>query len=671
MRASRAALIQAVGLKRIEPGEALHLLLERASLETDPAAYQATLQSLLELLQGLGPDAVDVVTFRQALVGVDANQQPQLLDSRVDALARMPWSEEPGPHDYRAGLEACAALIGELAGSKGAIDFDQLSLALASLRHLAAQSSLDNQEVAAVTARVAAPVQRLLRLDAAPLEARLDAVAVLPLIARGNTLNILLDELETATSEQVRFALLGPVEERLDGSEIGDAETDRLLSVLVTFVASPDDDLRRRALELLATDPLVARLPNKPKGNALANTLLAGLVDEGQPAMQLRRLEVLAELGPDLSLAHRLIENPNFDTLLDGNHRRPEQVVKTLIALTSGSPERAMRVARRLADDPRESPPEDALDEGQRAAAALTVLESLEPIAAARLGTNDDAQILEWYCRVRAADGDRAGGPDAFVDYLPRLITIHLEKVSTLPDSSAESSLDLARARALLLGDAHVSAVGDVDLDSVLRAYEDWLALATRESPERSAQRSAEAVLNRARFKWAVGLRADSLKDYRFLLLDLSGALREDVARELSPSDLRHTYEGLIVDDELAAIDVACALVSHPEWGLLATEVRLDDVKSLLGAAELAANPAYGARVLELFASVPNPREGAPDEKALEGTVVERLLDTPEVHESIWESLDKLRSKSGEPSELPVEETGGDPEGGGNDGGER
>lgn len=668
LRARAATLVgRGVGRKTIDPEEARALLLARVPLESDPAAFHATLAALLELVGGLGPEDGAVVALRASLTDPRVQGQLQLTDARVEALSHLPWKAEgrgggDGELDVRAAIRLCAAGVGELGHPAWPVDFDRLSVALDAFQTLCAGSGLELREVRAASVPATAVVRDLLG-PGFPLEVRLAAARVVLLVAVD--LPSILSVLEDSTPDQLRFVLLGPVVELAADLPPDPAAEARLLRVLEDAVASGDADLGRRALELMAGESLTGILARAEGRQALGSRLARGLAGEGSRPLAVLRFAALRQFAPNGPIARELLDLENLDGLLEGNHLLPEELVRTLTALMGPDAPLAMRAARRLAEDRRESPPEGAASPAARARVALALVAGLGVAQWAELGPADHGAVVGWATLLRSDAGDVAGGPDELAPWLAPLVGMHLVHMESSADSAADSA-QLALLRARFSGDLHLADPTAVDRQAVLDVWaeaQSTEAQSTEAQSTEDATRAALALRGRARFLWAVEDRPAAGADYR--------ALAEGGGRGiLEPRDLRRVVEVLGLEPGAGGAAQAARagldLVRHPSWAGDGAEVRRRDLLGLLQRARSAGDPELAAQVLTLFEGLPAPaQDGAYPLRDGIGAdrVYARLLEDLEGHGVLARAVQDLREGSQGPG--PEEQAGGGDDGSG------
>lgn len=625
LRARAAKVVgRAVGQLTLDPEEAIRLLTEQVSEETDAAAFHAILAALLELLRGAGHDAQLVVDLREHLQSPEVLGRTYLAESVVHALANLPWSEG----DFPAALRMCAERLGVLADPTRPVDYERLHVALQAFGVLAARSGLSPRDVRA-EAQDAGAVVGLLTRGAVPDDVRLDAAAVFPLVAGLDPLPELLDVLSGTTAEPLQFALLGTLQGLVDPRTSSEHD-ERLLAVLRRFVTNDDVDLRGRALTVLDTPALAEVFARSPAAGELRDVLLQGLSPAEVPAVQAGRMAVLRRFPPDGALLDDLLARPDLDALLDGNHRRPEQMVEILLHHAGGDVQGTARAARRVAGDLRDEPPPTALGAPQRALLALGMIERLGE-RAWDLTPEDHAAVVAWARRVRReAGGDSAGEPPELRPHLRRIVELHL------PASAPNGTPD-PHAEALFRGDLFLAAPEGADLRPVRDAYE---------RAARAALDPRPVLRDRARFLWRAGQAEDALTDYRALVFP-PGAPEPVLDGELlTATDLSRVLRGSTKGDG-RAVSLGLALLERESWRKLGTVVRHGDLCALLDRAADSADPAQQARVAALFEDLPPVAsdEFYEDDANLsfDGRVYDRLLGSRETHAQLAERVRTLR----------------------------
>ncbi|MEE8468666.1 MAG: hypothetical protein V3T22_09435, partial [Planctomycetota bacterium] len=659
LRARAAQVVgRGVGLQSIKPVAAIALLIERVKLETDPRAFDVTLGELLGLLGGLGSEAEAVAQLRQALASPDVRGRRSLIPSVVDALARMPWSKEPGDHDETVGVAQVAELVGELASTQRAVDYDGLSLALGAFRSLCARTSLSPDQVTRASASTRVQVLDLLTRPEVPLESRLDAAGVVSYVADRGELWSLLAVVEETGSARLQLVLLSSIE-ALTAGGLGEegSGAPRFLALLSRLLGSPDVDLRRRASQMLQSEALSPIIALHGPRVGLGPALLDALGSEGVSDLQGTLLTLLRTHPPAIEVAAELLELANFDEFSDGASTRLADLAATLATLYARDPELTLAAAQRVAADRRDPIPQDSADPALRCGEALRLVSALGQAAATAMSAEGHAAVLSWGLCVRHAGGDPAGGPDELKPLLQRLVRVHLPGASDPAHAGAR-----AYERALFGGDLHLTDAESVQRAVVLADYEQALAAARAAEP--GAVAPERLLRDRARFLDAAGDPPGAREDYRTLLFPDGRAGPRLPGALLSVADLRRAAELLAAEAGAAAAAraarVGLLLVGHPDWAGAPRGERETDLETLTARARASGVEDVLEALLDLYRDLPliypDEHYTRGENGVYAGKVYDRLLYSAAAHgvqlqrvEDVEETLRGVRDRNPAP----------------------
>lgn len=605
--AAAAALARGVAASTLERNEAIEALADRLEREADPAAFDAALSGLLDLVGGFPPEHPMLGRLRDALAArVDPDWQ-HLTPSVVHGLAALPWRTDStdGPASLARAAEWLDIELEELTVPGRLVEPDALVAALQASRTTLERAQREglSLEGAGETLR-AVVVARLDDPSEAP-SVRSVCGRVLASIAGPEDVErvaLVLDD-PNATTE-LRYNLLGTLARLAADLPPTDPRAIRARARLEKALSDPVADLRSRALGLLLSEPMrpLVRRSSGPR-------LVQRLAEETNPELRGQLLELLALAGGPKD-ADALLDGPAFESLVQADPALRTRLVATLTTLVDGDAVRRVRIARRLLalDDP--------TSRVRRLQQALELVAALDPQAARSLAPADHADIVRWARELRAASGGPLALPEDGTGLLHQLIEIHVPGASAAqgqPDAASVETL------ALFLADLYKREPEAVAVEEVLARFDEALALA-RERPD-GALSPGLVLRDRARFLVAAGDADAALADYR-------AAIEQDRARtpeegavpgwlSLDLSDLRTLADLLAREGTPAAAREAAGvlerLLARPAWRQEPPAVRLQDLRRLTEHALASADPDLVSAAREFLAGLPPlPAEGAP-----------------------------------------------------------
>lgn len=591
---------------RADADQVFPVLVERFGLERSPEVAEALLDAVSAALEGRPGDDLLVAESRSVLSNSARGFGSELLVAR--ALARLPWlAKEPGA---TSSLESGAGLMALLlrratpdngAGRVGG-DADVILGILRALDSLcvAAGSDVESAQRLANT-EVHTPLLGLAFADHADTGARVVAVGILPRVMGPSGVLDLIRLLSRTPGDGVelpvslRFAAMGAMGRFGERGELGERELPQLAACLKRHVSRPEADLRRRALELLGTDALTSELSGR---NMQEFVLRLGVEDE--PDLQAELLRLIGRHGGAQDLTG-ILALANFDQLAAEDAAGDASLAGLIEKLTVGDSQSSFEAALRLWE----------VDLGAglwaRRGAALGLVARLSSEHAAELSADQHRVVADWAGELRAAGVSLGVTMPGGVDFLHRLIDLHLAKSGSVEAhwlaeqnlSSALFNSDLARA----LGNGEAERLRG----EVLAKF----ALAEELAADHPTSGFLYRVrLSRARFLVSTPTAADgasnttpvALVDYRFVF-------DSDFQTELGAADLRSAAElarALVTPLDLrSAMDFNLALVALDGWGVEPVAVRLGDLDRLVDCAKALGSEVELERARLLFAGLP------------------------------------------------------------------
>ena len=635
--AAAAAVARGVGRQGRSLDDALDLLFDLLDREQDPAVVHATLAAGVALLEGLPADSASVARMRELMTSPEFLDRLEVAPAVVDAIARLPWGEENG-RATAAGL--IAGRIQALADVRRPVDYEAVGLAVAALATFLAQDSQGDPAFSAAS-EARAVVLDLLRASV-PEQVRLEAARAAGDILSLQSIGALFNAFDGADSERLRLELFGSIAGLAADLPSGHSQVPRLLTMVTESLSSPGTDLRRRAVDLLAGESL-SSLQGDLREAGMAQVLVDRLGVEPVVSVCDGVLLALTGLAPAPDQARALVELPNFDALLDENHRRPERMALCLAALIGGDAEVTLRATRRMAHDQRETLPSSAPSGRDRLSAALRIAIAPEEAAVIGWQASDHGTMIGWALEVIAAGLQ----PDLAV--LDRVVGLHLSHASGV------ARLDAAR----LFAARDLSRLaGSVERDAA--AVEVVFTEALTEAGD-GADRQPILVA-RARWRQAAGNLAGARVDWAALLFP--GGTQTPV-RGLAPEDQRRARSAF-AGDALRAARLAHHLVTDPAWPRSETSTRLADLLLMVDLAIESRDKGLMTSAQALLEDVPEPVAGEDLPTFPAGhrwvSTVQRRAD----HDSLWRRVTALKAalegsdqpsvQAGEDESQPAEE---------------
>jgi len=600
--AAVAALLEALSLEdpvaELEPERVRSLLLERVKSEPHPLVLHTLISGLLEQLGPADVCTRDGHDFASAVHARTSSCDEMTLASLVYGLARMPLDSSVPARDEAGVPDACsldyaaATLVGDtdergraglfiewLRGGRP-LERDAVASALRSLevffeRPLADTSRSELREV----------LLELIEDGDRDPDLRAGAVRVVARSGRPEDLSRLGAALEGAPTS-VAYELIAAISSLAEGVEATTESAIAARDALVGMLSRGEASLRRRALAMLATEPLAHLVETTDAG-----LFLAVLEQDLSAEESVTLLELLARQG-DPVLVAALLEHSAFVRLAAANSGVSTVLTETLGRLAAGDGPLTHEVASRLLETPLTSEGEDlAASEGvQRLRNALALLALLDESAARALNMEQHADVVRWAMELREAAGTLAGVTTEAVPtaFLLRLTELHL------PECDPESEQGFW---------AHPTALLNADLFAALklkRTDGQWMLITqrTRSYFERARGYAKfetgdlvdewEVSRDLARFFVLMEETTQALQEYRRIVEQESTSGVTAATSVLDLSDLRRAA-ALAAEEQPedpaptpTAFDLTLTLVEREYWMSEPAGVRLGDLGALV-----------------------------------------------------------------------------------------
>ena len=662
------ALLGALSLEdpgaELEPERVRQALLERVKVEPHPLVLQTLIGGFLEQLGSADVCTRDGREFASAVHMRVASCDEATMAPLVYGLARMPLDSNVPPKDEAGVPDACSlayateALVGDpdeegevglfiewLRGGRR-LERDAIASALRSLevffeRPLADTSRTELREA----------LLEIIEDDDGDPGIRAGAVRVVARSGRPEDLSRLGAALEGAPTS-VAYELIATITRLAEGVEATTEPAIAARDALVGMLSRGEASLRRRALAMLATEPLAHLVESTDPG-----LFLVVLEQDLSPEESVTLLELLALRG-DAALVPELLDHSAFARLAAADSGVSTVLTETLGRLAAGDGPLTHEVASRLLKTPLSSEAGDiAASEGvQRLRNALALLALLDESAARALNVEQHSDVVRWAMELREAAGTLAGVTTEAVPtaFLLRLTELHLA------ECDPQSELGFW---------AHPKALLNADLFTALkleRTDRQWISITrrTRSYFERAhgyakfqtgdAVDEWEVLRDLARFLVSIEETTQALREYRRIVDQESSSGVTAATSVLDLSDLRRA--AALAGEEgprepaptPTAFDLTLTLVEREYWMSEPAGVRLGDLGALVERGK--ASEADVARSRLLFEGLPVPGVDPADAVLPKGACWLGLESDPE---SLAELL-KLAASLDAPA--PVEE---------------
>ncbi|MCH2106274.1 MAG: hypothetical protein MK291_06500, partial [Planctomycetes bacterium] len=584
----------------LDPERVRVALLEQLKAEPNPIVLHTLVTGFLEQLGPQDACTRDGREFASALHARSASCDAGAFAPLVFGLARMPLDGSAPARDEAGVPNACSlsyatdALIGgpdeagrvglfiEWCGGGRRLGSDALASALRSL-----EVFFERRPAESDRAELRDLLLELIEDGERDPDLRAGAVRVVASAGRAEDLPRLGAALQGAPTS-VAYELIATITRLAEGVETSTESAIAARDALVGMLSLGEASLRRRALAMLATEPLAPLAETTDAGLFLA-VLERDLSSEESTTL----LELLARRS-DPALVPLLFDHGAFARLAAANSGVSTVLTETLGRLAAGDGPLTHEVARRLLETPLSAEDGDlAASEGvQRLRNALALLALLEDSAARSLSPAQHADVVRWAMELREAAGTLAGVTTEAVPtaFLLRLTELHL------PVCDPDSEIGYW---------AYPTALLNADLFAALRlerteAQWEMISIRTRAHFERAkiyAQSETgdlvdelEVARDLARFYVLIQEDRGALREYRQIVEQESGAGLTADTSVLELSDLR-AAAGLaaaevISPDEAAptpsAFELTRTLVERDFWMSEPAGVRLGDLTALV-----------------------------------------------------------------------------------------
>jgi len=594
--AAARALAEALALADppagFDPDRARSALFERLGQEEHPLVLYVLIEGLLEHLGPADTCTSDGRKFAGALHARVEGCDATMLAPLVHGLARMPLDPalrargEDGVPDACSFAYAAEALIGEPddSGAGGLliewmrprrlVDRDALASALRSIETFFERFLLDDTPRPELREALLEAIEDPLR------DASIGAGAVRVLARAGRPED--LPRLGAALTEAptgIAYELIATITQLVEGVETTTEPSIAARDALVAMLYRDEASLRRRALAMLATEPLAG----------LAETIDAGLLlvvlEQDLPAEDSETILGLLARRKDPSLVDALLSSSAFDRLVAPTSGTASILTDTLGELAAGDGPLTHHVARQLIGT--------AGSEGvQHLRNALALLAALPESAARNLGPDQHADVVRWSIELREAAGTLAGvtAEEPPIAFLERLTGLHL--VDRDPTSDEEP---WAHHMALLYADLFAALESDLSEAERERIKSEMRPIFHRaqEHAISSEDELDEVIVYRdfARFLFSADDLTQALLYYRSVVREEAAHAVPVESTILDLADLRRAAicadAGAAADPESVptALDFTLALVGRKYWKSEPAGVRLGDLRSLVARA--------------------------------------------------------------------------------------
>jgi hypothetical protein len=454
----------------------------------------------------------------------------------------------------------------------------------------------------------------------------------------------------------VAYELIATISRLAEGVEATTESAIAARDALVGMLSRGEASLRRRALAMLATEPLAHLAETTDAG-----LFLAVLEQDLSVEESITLLELLASRG-DSALVPELMDHSAFARLAAANSGASTVLTETLGRLAAGDGPLTHEVASRLLETPLSLEGGDvAASEGvQRLRNALALLAQLEESAAKDLNVEQHADVVRWAMELREAAGTLNGVTTEAetTAFLVRLTKLHLTKCDP------ESEIGYW---------AHPTALLNADLFEALELKPEdpiWLERTIEmrgffARAQNYATQTADTVdemevsRDLARFLFSISASKQALREYRKIVNQESSMGVTAATSVLDLADLRRAADLAFeeVSSELAqtptAFDLSLTLVEREYWMDEPAGVRLGDLGELVERGR--GSEANIATLRLVFDGLPVPGIDPDDAKLPEGA---RWLGIQSDPEGLAE-LHKLKASLDAPA--PVDEAPTEP----------
>lgn len=602
----------------LDPERVLAALIGRVRVEEDAHALHAL---IVDLLERLGPADVcshDGYAFASALHARVAACDASLLAPLVYGLARMPLDatietvlDEAGVPEACSPAYAVQALVGDATDSRAGglmvqwvapgrlVDTDALASALRSV-----ESFFERAPAEARYPQLREVLLATIESPTRQASIRAGAVRVLARAGRPEDLGrlgaVLTSIPKGSTDELVAYELIAAIVQLVDGLGSTTEPAIAARDALAAMLSRDEESLRRRALTMLASDPL------EDMAATIDAALLHDLLEQELPAQDSETVLKLLARRADPSIVQELLSSSAFERLMAPTSTTAAVLTETLSALSAGDSALTHEVARRLIAS-RQSD-ETAESEGvQRLRSALALMAALPESAATELDPEQHADIIRWSIELRDAAGSLSGvtSEDPPIAFLERLIELHLEARGQDPAGTPGS---------------HHAALLHADLFAALQLESGHQLFNTTRGHFASAQERAlkssdpmevvRVFRDRARFFSSAKDAPHALSDYLMVVTAEADLEVSAEASILDLADLRRAAAFAAASSTESgsgrtAFELTRALIQREFWKSEPATVRLEDLRALV--VRSGASEADRADLRPLFAGIPLP----------------------------------------------------------------
>ncbi len=586
----------------------LDQLLEHLHVERQPDVINSMLEALFTVLENRPSGDLRVERLRKILAESALSQSPsaELLIAR--ALARLPWAgkEAIAADSLETGVGYMAAILRRVGGVKSIVevevfegadggkkseqDADVLVGILKALDKLCLGVGGDSVTSARLAANVdRSPLLSLVLSDEVDLIVREIAAGTLPRVAPPEDVAVLIEVLcsgDEDIASELRYPLMGAMQRFVERDDVSTEQIVPVVNCLLDHTGRPEEQLRERALKLLLSEALTAQITSEH-----AQLFIERLAAEAAPSLQDKLLLLIERYG-DQSMLDSILGLPNFDSLVGRGAAAEKNMIDLVVKLAGSDPDARYSAAKRL------YPRVDQTKRISLGERALALIAELPPESAANYSMVAHRDIVKWAFELRVYGTDLAKRMPNGVEFLQRLVDVHVPKSG---GGEAYSAPEKALMQALFLSDV-AKAKGNGQAAALRGEILAKFADAEEKAADHTAANFDKVIRRaRARFFCGSGEIERAFKDFLFVF-------ESDESFLLEPGDLRFSVQASIAQaklrsaeaaasagasaplgeaipspaDFLAAYRFGYALVTHPSWKKEPEPVRYDDLRGLL-----------------------------------------------------------------------------------------
>jgi hypothetical protein len=610
----------------------LDQLLARLTVEHQAEVLSAMLDALFTVLENMPAGDPHVERLREILADCALAGAPsaELLIAR--ALARLQWAgvEAIAADSLESGVALLAAILRRTGGvastakpdelgvlnARGGFeqDADVLQGVLKALDKICLGVGGDSVTSARLAANVdRSPLLQLVLSVDVDHGVREVAAGTLPRLAPPEDVAVLIEVLcsgDEGISSELRFRLMGAMKRFVERDDASPEQIGPVVSCLLEHTGRPEEHMRERALTLLLSDALTAQVTKEH-----ARLFIERLAGETAPSLQ-EKLLLLIERNGDRSMLDGILSLPNFDSLVARGGASEKMMVDLVTKLAGDDPMERYSAAKRL------YPRTDKTARISQGTRALGLIAALPQEAVVDYSVSQHRDIVKWAFELRVYGKDLAKSMPNGVDFLQRLVDIHVPKSG---GGEAYSPPEKALFQALFLSDI-ATAKGNGEATALESAILAKFGDAEEKASSHTAANFDKVIFRaRARFYCNSGQHGRALKDFNAVFTSAEASLlepadlRSAVLAALAQSDSGESAAPAESDtvepaagtqpspqDFLGALNFGLALVNHPSWHKEPEPVRYEDLWQIASHARSSEDLEALANVQDLLAALPS-----------------------------------------------------------------